>query len=240
MEQNRGGQLINEITNGVQELQQSVQNLEVLVERIGGPQDNNRTKESMNELIHRCNGLSKQINTLMKELVGISNDYKQYKLPRERLMNEYMAVLNRLQAAQRKAVFKEKVQIKTVAAEEEMLSARETREDSTRQIQMQEQHRVNLNELRERQQALHQLESDVNDVNQIFKDLARIVHEQGDMVDSIEANVEHASIHVEQGNVHVRQALHYQTKARQKKLLLLIFFIALFLILALGFYLWSR
>jgi syntaxin 12/13 len=217
-----------------------VQNLEVLVERIGGPQDNNRTKESMNELIHRCNGLSKQINTLMKELVGISNDYKQYKLPRERLMNEYMAVLNRLQAAQRKAVFKEKVQIKTVAAEEEMLSARETREDSTRQIQMQEQHRVNLNELRERQQALHQLESDVNDVNQIFKDLARIVHEQGDMVDSIEANVEHASIHVEQGNVHVRQALHYQTKARQKKLLLLIFFIALFLILALGFYLWSR
>lgn len=89
-------------------------------------------------------------------------------------------------------------------------------------------------------QALQQLEQDVNDVNQIFKDLARIVHEQGDMVDSIEANVEHASIHVEQGSTNVRQALHYQTKARQKKFLLLIFFSALILIFLLAIYLWSR
>lgn len=47
-------------------------------------------------------------------------------------------------------------------------------------------------------QALQQLEQDIGDVNQIFADLARIVHDQGDMVDSIEANVEHAQIHVEQ------------------------------------------
>ena len=47
-------------------------------------------------------------------------------------------------------------------------------------------------------QALQQLEQDIGDVNQIFAELARIVHEQGDVVDSIEANVENAQIHVEQ------------------------------------------
>lgn len=60
-------------------------------------------------------------------------------------------------------------------------------------IQMQEQHRRHIDELRERKEALSQLEADINDVNQIFKDLARIVHDQGEIVDSIEHNVEHAS-----------------------------------------------
>lgn len=89
-------------------------------------------------------------------------------------------------------------------------------------------------------QALNQLEADINDVNQIFKDLARIVHDQGEIVDSIEANVEHASIHVEQGHVNVQQALHYQTQARKKKVILLIFLCALIFIVGLTVYLWFR
>lgn len=45
------------------------------MEQIGGPQDTSNLKESMNELIHRCNGLSKKTNTMLKELVTVSNDY---------------------------------------------------------------------------------------------------------------------------------------------------------------------
>lgn len=45
---------------------------------------------------------------------------------------------------------------------------------------------------------MRQLEQDIGDVTQIMKDLARIVHDQGEIVDSIEANVEHASMHVQQ------------------------------------------
>lgn len=77
-------------------------------------------------------------------------------------------------------------------------------------------------------------------MNQIFKDLARIVHDQGEMVDSIEANVEHATIFVEQGNTNVQQALHYQNQARKKKILLLIFLCVLIFIIGLTLYLWTR
>jgi len=35
-------------------------------------------------------------------------------------------------------------------------------------------------------QALATLKQDIGDINQIFKDLAHMVHDQGDMVDSIE------------------------------------------------------
>lgn len=45
---------------------------------------------------------------------------------------------------------------------------------------------------------MRQLNQDIGDVTMIMKDLARIVHDQGDIVDSIEANVESASIQVEQ------------------------------------------
>ena len=89
-------------------------------------------------------------------------------------------------------------------------------------------------------QALVSFESDIQQLNEIFTDLARIVHEQTDLVDSIEANVEHASIYVEQGAGNVRQALDYQTKARQKKVILFIFCTALVFILLLFFYLYSR
>jgi hypothetical protein len=36
----------------------------------------------------------------------------------------------------------------------------------------------NIEELRERERAIQQLESDIVDVNTIFKDLATLVHEQ--------------------------------------------------------------
>ena len=44
----------------------------------------------------------------------------------------------------------------------------------------------NIEELQERERSIRQLESDIVDVNTIFKDLATMVHEQGEMVDSIE------------------------------------------------------
>lgn len=242
MDADQGNTLIHQITSNIQQLNQNVQNLNVYVEKIGGPDDTETTKDAMASLVHNSNLLSKSTSTLIKKLVTLSSDNRQFRVQGERLMNDYMGVLNRLQAAQRKAAFKEKAQIKTVTVEDEMLSKQQTDRaaDDQMRLQIQQQHRVHLNEIKERQQALSQLESDINDVNLIFKDLARIVHDQGEMVDSIEANVEHATIYVEQGHQNVQQALRYQTKARQKKILLLIFFTALILIFILFAYLWTR
>lgn len=47
-------------------------------------------------------------------------------------------------------------------------------------------------------------------MNQIFKDLATMVHEQGELIDSIEANVETAQVNVAQGSVELQSARQYQ------------------------------
>ena len=47
-------------------------------------------------------------------------------------------------------------------------------------------------------------------VNEIFHDLALLVHEQGEAIDSIESHIEHAAINVEQGNIQLVRAKAYQ------------------------------
>ena len=88
------------------------------------------------------------------------------------------------------------------------------------QIMLEEEADQRLDQLRARDLAVRQLESDIVDVNAIFKDLASMVHEQGDLVDTIEENVEVTSIKVEEGTDQLRQAEVYQSKARKKKLIL--------------------
>lgn len=48
------------------------------------------------------------------------------------------------------------------------------------------------------------------DVNQIFKQLGTIIHDQGAVVDSIESNVEFATHNVENGTQELRQAVNYK------------------------------
>jgi hypothetical protein len=99
-----------------------------------------------------------------------------------------------------------------------------------RQMQMQEEE-VDVQALVERERAIRQLEviltnnlpvhqnyifyfipfqSDIVDVNTIFKELATMVHEQGEMIDSIEANVETAQMRVEEGTSQLATAASYQ------------------------------
>ena len=65
---------------------------------------------------------------------------------------------------------------------------------------------VNLTQLREREAALRKLENDITDVNMIFKDLAVMVHDQGEIIDSIESNVEQVQIRVNDANSHLIDA----------------------------------
>ncbi|OCT56436.1 hypothetical protein XELAEV_18000100mg [Xenopus laevis] len=57
---------------------------------------------------------------------------------------------------------------------------------------------------------------DIQGINEIFKDLGMMVHEQGEMIDSIEANVENAEVHVQQANQQLATAAEYQRKSRRK------------------------
>ena len=79
----------------------------------------------------------------------------------------------------------------------------------TQMLLMQEEEQ-NLEQLVERERAVKQIEADIMDVNQIFKDLAAMVHDQGDMVESIEANVEESSTRITEGTQQLLEAERWQ------------------------------
>ncbi|EFP12391.1 hypothetical protein CRE_29781 [Caenorhabditis remanei] len=226
-----GKETVSQLQLNIQNLNQQVIQLESFITNLSDSSAaGQREREIFNKKAHDAQELSKDTNTLLKKLVVMSNSDK----------NLRGVLLNRLQASQRRAAQTEKAGM--VAAEMDAQAARDENEmygnqGRSGQMQMTAQQQGNLADIKERQHALQQLERDIGDVNAIFAELANIVHEQGDMMDSIEANVEHSQIYVEQGAQNVQQAVYYNQKARQKKLLLLCFFVILIFIIGLTIYL---
>ncbi|TRY61036.1 hypothetical protein TCAL_01442, partial [Tigriopus californicus] len=183
------------------------------------------------QIQHYTGQLAKDTSKHLKDLNNFSGEQRQWRLQKERLHNDFTKALNSFQAAQRTAAQREKEVIKRAKAasgingnlidvEEGSLGNDTTMGQSKTQMLLEEE--ANIEQLQEREKSIRQLESDIVDVNTIFKDLATMVHEQGEMVDSIEANVESTSVRVHEGTEQLRQAETYKNKTRKKKLILAI------------------
>ena len=87
--------------------------------------------------------------------------------------------------------------------------------------------------IRERDEQMGHLEQSMRDVNDIYRDLAVIVHTQGDMLDNIEMNITTGADSVSAATRELARADNYQRKARNKGCCLLVFVLVVLAILAL-------
>ncbi|KAG1651797.1 Syntaxin-12 [Nymphon striatum] len=85
-------------------------------------------------------------------------------------------------------------------------------EPSQSQMQLQLEEDVNIEALKEREKSIKQLESDIVDVNTIFKDLATMVHEQGDIIGKIKTKP--VSNHAQTENILVLQLWWFEWRGR--------------------------
>jgi len=84
--------------------------------------------------------------------------------------------------------------------------------------------------LRKREQEISHIVNSIEDLNSIFKDLASMVSEQGEIVDRIDYNIETSSIKVEAGLQQLRKAEQYQGKNRKMKCILCLVAVLVFLL----------
>ncbi|XP_020613729.1 syntaxin-7-like [Orbicella faveolata] len=201
-------------------------------------------KDSQEEKLHRIqqatNELASKTTLLLKEMSslcgGSSPTARQQRVQHERLKGEFRESISRYYSVQNKVVEKEKLLVGSTSTR---TSQRQDRfgddgfgneksslmeDDQRRQEQEQLDVQIDIDEslIRDREERIRQIEGDILDINEIFKDLATMVYEQGDMVDSIEANVERAHTHVEGANIQLSKASLYQKKARTKMCILLV------------------
>lgn len=110
--------------------------------------------------------------------------------------------------------------------------------EASMQAQIQEQ--AELQEIEEREKAMHQIEEDIVRVNEMFRDMGRLVHEQGDQVESIACNIETAHVEVTEGTENLRRAVGSKRAVRRKKFILAIIVIVALIILAVVIYFLAR
>ncbi|CAJ0580587.1 unnamed protein product, partial [Mesorhabditis spiculigera] len=85
-----------------------------------------------------------------------------------------------------------------------------------------QQARQTLADIEARHNDIMKLETSIRELHDMFMDMAMLVESQGEMVDRIEYNVEHAKEFVDRAVADTKKAVQYQSKARRKKIMILI------------------
>uniref|UniRef100_A0A1I8HJ20 t-SNARE coiled-coil homology domain-containing protein n=1 Tax=Macrostomum lignano TaxID=282301 RepID=A0A1I8HJ20_9PLAT len=85
-----------------------------------------------------------------------------------------------------------------------------------------QQAKQSLADIEARHEDIIKLEKSIKELHDMFLDMAMLVESQGEMVDRIEYNVQQAVDYVEAAKRDTKKAVKYQSKARKKKIILLV------------------
>ncbi|XP_051265285.1 syntaxin-7 [Dicentrarchus labrax] len=225
--------LVHNISSNIQKLTLLTSELQRAVSLLGTEQDSSQLRQTLQQKQQQGNQLAKETDRLIKTFsaLPVGADQRQRKIQKERLLNDFSAALNSFQKIQRQAADKEREFVARVRASSRVSGGQPDdsfgnvspfHSDSQAQAQAEAITEEDLRLIQERESSIRQLESDITDINDIFKDLGMMVHEQGDMIDSIEANVENADVSVQSGTQQLARAAEYQRSSRKKICILMI------------------
>ncbi|XP_052344320.1 syntaxin-3-like isoform X3 [Oncorhynchus keta] len=90
-----------------------------------------------------------------------------------------------------------------------------------------------LSEIEARHKDIVRLESSIKELHDMFVDIAMLVESQGDIVNNIEVQVSKAVDHIVVAKTETKKAIQYQSKARKKRVIILVILIIVLAIVAL-------
>lgn len=226
------------LSQDVQRFSSNVSQLEAKVRQLQVEQDDARLKGDIIQLLSSCARLAKSIDATLKEMKeqrDVSKDFE-YK----RYLSVFQTSFSTFQALQKATTGIEQTQLKLARAESVRRSrhiSAAAKEDSKLLLHPTEQQQQGqtfasneLADLQERERVVSQLEHDILDMNEIFRDLATMVHEQGETIEQIEVHVEGAAINVQQANKQLGQASQYKSSNRKLKICIAVIVIGAILV----------
>lgn len=161
---------------------------------------------------------------------GNQGEERNRRMTKEKLVKDFKEVIQKFAVCEQSALSKDRT---TVSQQRDRSSFAEDKDryegnqdDERSRLVYEDQHR-NLSQMdaqidyssaliQEREEGIKEIEATMQEVNDIYRDLGTIVHEQGDMLDNIEANMSSVDHHVETGAKELVKANHYQKKTRNK------------------------
>ncbi|XP_033752915.1 syntaxin-7-like [Pecten maximus] len=239
----------DQVSGNISNINSGANSLERAMKIIGTDRDSVQLRDRIHDTSQKTKRIVQETTKLMKTLASMRHLERQQKFKIDRLQSDFEEAVRRFTTLQKNAAEKVKTSVKlsTPKSQDLLSGGWDDGDDKTafveqerRREELQEQGQViedDLALISEREERIRQLEADVLDVNEIFKDLNVMIHEQGEAVDSIEANVERAYGNVEQGTGHLGKAAEYQKKSRKKMCILVVILVVVAAVVAIIIYL---
>ncbi|XP_052210019.1 syntaxin-22-like isoform X1 [Diospyros lotus] len=232
------------IASGIFQINTAVATFQRLVNTLGTPKDTPELREKLHKTRLHIGQLVKDTSAKLKQASETDHHVEvsaNKKITDAKLAKDFQAVLKEFQKAQRLAAERETAYTPFVpqavlpssyTASEIDVSSDKTLEqrallvESRRQEVLLLDNEITFNEaiIDEREQGIQEIQQHIGEVNEIFKDLAVLVHEQGAMIDDIGSNVEGAHAATAQGKSQLVKAAKTQRSNSSLTCLLLVIF----------------
>ncbi|KAK4801213.1 hypothetical protein SAY86_021700 [Trapa natans] len=239
------------VASGIFQINTAVTSFHRLVNTLGTPKDTPELREKLHKTRLHIGELVKGTSARLKEASETDHHSAvspSKKIADAKLAKDFQAVLKEFQKAQRLSAERETAYSPFVsqsslptsyAATELEVSSDKGAEQHALLVQSRRQEVVELeteiafNEaiIDEREQGIKEIQQQIGEVNDIFKDLAVLVHEQGTLIDDIGSHIENSHAATVNGTSHLVKAAKIQnSNSSLTCLLLVIFAIALLIV----------
>lgn len=216
---------------------------------LGTRKDTARLRERVHNSMEKTREQCREIGEGVKRLQGWEDLTKQQKYEQTKISSDFQAALQDFQSLQRRALEKEKASVTAArAAQEGDLGGSDAsgapleqfqQQQQVQQSQLADQNEVDFQEalIIEREEEIRNIEQGVGDLNVLFRQVAQIVGEQGETLNTIQDNVENTRTDTRQADVETRQAARYQKAARNKGCCLMLIMAVILTIVLLAIFL---
>jgi syntaxin 7 len=232
------------VASGIFQINTAVSTFQRLVNTLGTPKDTPELREKLHKTRLHIGQLVKDTSAKLKQASEADHNVnvsQSKKIADAKLAKDFQAVLKEFQKAQRLAAERETAYTPFVpqavlpssyTASELDISSDKSQEQHALLVESRRQEVLLLdNELAfneaiidEREQGIHEIQQQIGEVNEIFKDLAVLVHEQGTMIDDIGSHIESSHAATAQGKAQLVKAAKTQRSNSSLVCLLLVIF----------------
>ncbi|KAJ9487767.1 hypothetical protein VN97_g5543 [Penicillium thymicola] len=230
--------LAEQLSDQLFTLTSNISRLSNQIALLGTKRDTERVRERVHNLLEETRTGFRDVGEGIKQVQAWEDVNPSQKWTQQKLSSEFKATLDEFQTIQRRAL--EKQRASAVAARTAFEEGEQASGENDVQLQeqlLEEQHRMaNQGEVDfqesliiERETEIRNIEQSVGELNELFRDVAHIVTEQGGQLDIISENVQNVTQDTRGANVELRSASKYQKNARNRACCL---FIILAVILA--------
>ncbi|KAL2000824.1 hypothetical protein VTN02DRAFT_2584 [Thermoascus thermophilus] len=223
-------------------LTSNISRLSSQVALLGTKRDTERVRERVHNLLEETRSGFKDVGEGIKKVQTWEDVNPSQKWTQQKLSSEFKSTLEEFQTVQRRALEKQRASAVAARTALEEGGVVPTSAEAQQQHQLLEEPRLaNQAEVDfqdaliiEREAEIRNIEQSVGELNELFRDVAHIVHEQGGQLDIIAENVENVTNETRAANVELRSASRYQKNARKKALCLLLILAVILLIIVLA------